>query len=36
MRDRRAAYWVLLGKPNGKRPLQRPRLGLEDNIKMGL
>jgi hypothetical protein len=24
------------GKPEGKRPLQRPRHGWEDNIKMNL
>ena len=27
---------VLVGKPEGKRPLGRPRLRWEDNIKMGL
>ena len=27
---------VLMGKPEGKRPLGRPRLRWEDNIKMGL
>jgi hypothetical protein len=25
-----------MGKPEGKRPLGRPRRGLEDNIKMDL
>jgi hypothetical protein len=25
-----------VGKPEGKRPFERPRLGWEDNIKMGL
>jgi hypothetical protein len=25
---------VLVGKPEGKRPLERPRRRLEDNIKM--
>jgi len=29
-------YRVLVGKPEGKRPLRRPRRGWEDNIKMGL
>ena len=29
-------YWILLGKPQGKRPLGRPRHRLEDNIKMDL
>ena len=33
--ERRAVYRVLVGKPEGKRPLQRPRNRLEDNIKMG-
>jgi len=27
MGDRRDAYWVLVGKPEGKRPLARLRLG---------
>jgi hypothetical protein len=27
---------VLVGKPEGKRPLGRPRLRWEDNIKMDL
>ena len=30
----RVAYRVLLGKREGERPLGRPRLGCEDNIKM--
>jgi hypothetical protein len=30
------AYRVLVGKPEGKRPLGRPRNGWEDNIKMDL
>ena len=30
------AYRVLVGKPEGKRPLGRPRLGWEDNFKMDL
>jgi hypothetical protein len=29
------AYRILLGKPEGKRPLCRPRCRWEDNIKMG-
>jgi hypothetical protein len=29
-------YRVLLGKPEGKRPLGRPRRRWEVNIKMGL
>jgi len=31
---RRGAYSVLMGKPEGKRPLGRPRIRWEDNIKM--
>ena len=27
-------YWVLVGKPEGRRPLGRPRHRWEDNIKM--
>jgi hypothetical protein len=34
--ERRGVYRVLLGKPGGKRPLGRPRLGWDDNIKMDL
>ena len=34
--DRRGLYKVLVGKPEGKRPLGRPRLGWEDHIKMDL
>ena len=30
----RGAYMVLLGKPEGKKPLGRPRRRWEDNIKM--
>ena len=29
-------YGVLVGKPGEKRPLGRPKLRWEDNIKMGL
>jgi hypothetical protein len=36
MGGRRNAYTVLVGKPEGKRPLGRPRRRLEDNIKMDL
>ena len=36
MGERRGVYRVLVGKPEGKRPLGRPRLGWEDNIKMDL
>jgi hypothetical protein len=34
--ERRGVYRVLVGKPEGKRPLGRPRLRWEDNIKMDL
>jgi hypothetical protein len=36
MAERRCAYRVLMGKPEGKRPLERPRRRWEDNIKMDL
>ena len=29
-------YWVLVGRPEGRRPLERPRCRREDNIKMDL
>jgi hypothetical protein len=29
-------YWVLVGKPEGKRPLERPRRRCDDGIKMDL
>jgi hypothetical protein len=32
----RVVYRVLVGKPEGKRPLGRPRRRCEDNIKMDL
>jgi hypothetical protein len=32
----RGAYRVLVGKPWGRRPLERPRLRWEDNIKTSL
>ena len=32
----RGVYRVLVGKPEGKRPLGRPRRRLEDNIKIDL
>ena len=32
----RGVYRVLVGKPEGKRPLGRPRSRWEDNIKMDL
>jgi hypothetical protein len=36
MGERRGVYRVLVGKPDGKRPLGRPRRIWEDNIKMDL
>jgi hypothetical protein len=36
MRDRRDAYRVLVGKPEGQRPLRKPRRRWEDNIKIDL
>jgi len=32
--DRRVAYRVLVWRPEGKRPLGRPRCRCEDNIKI--
>ena len=32
----RGIYRVLVGKPEGKRPLGRPRRRWEDNIRMDL
>jgi hypothetical protein len=34
MRGRRSAYRVLVEKPEGRKPLGRPRHRREDNIKM--
>ena len=34
MGERRGLYRVLVGKPEGKRPLGRPRHRWEDNIKI--
>jgi len=36
LEERSSAYRVLVGKSEGKRPLGRPRLRCEDNIKMDL
>jgi hypothetical protein len=36
MGEVRVVYRVLVGKPEGKRPLGRPRRRWEDNIKMNL
>jgi hypothetical protein len=32
--ERKGAYRVLVGKPEGRKPLGRPRRRLKDNIKI--
>ena len=34
--EKRGVNWVLVGKPEGKRPLGGPRRRWEDNIKMDI
>jgi hypothetical protein len=36
MGERRGAYRALMGKPEGRRPLGRPRNRWEDNSKMDI
>jgi hypothetical protein len=36
MAEGRGVYRVLVGKPEGKRPLGRPRRRWEDNVRMEL
>jgi hypothetical protein len=36
MGEKSNVYWILVGKPEGKRPLERPRRRWIDNIKMDL
>jgi hypothetical protein len=36
MGDERKVYWVLVGKPEEKRPLGRPRNRWEDEIRKDL
>jgi hypothetical protein len=36
MGESKGAYRVLVGKPQGRRPLEKSRLRWEDNIKMDI
>jgi hypothetical protein len=36
MGEVRGAYSILVGRPEGRRPLERPRRRWKDNIKMDL
>jgi hypothetical protein len=36
MGEKRGTYRILVGRPEGRRPLHRPRHRWEDNIKMNL
>jgi hypothetical protein len=36
MGEKRIAYRILVGQPEGKRPLGRPRRRWEDSIRMDL
>jgi hypothetical protein len=36
MGESSGVYMFLVGKPEGKRPLGKPRIRWEDNIKIGL
>jgi len=36
MGEGRSVYRVLVGKPEGKRPLGRPRRRWQDNIKLNI
>jgi transposase len=36
MGEGRGVYRVLVGRPEGKKPLGRPRCRWEDNVKLGL
>jgi hypothetical protein len=35
MGEGRGVYRILIGRPEGKRPLETPRRRWEDNVKMG-
>ena len=34
--ERRGAHWILLVRPDGRRPLGRPRYRWKDNMRMNL
>ena len=36
MGERRGVYRILVGKPEGKRPHERPKCRWQDNIKMDI
>jgi hypothetical protein len=36
MREKKYAYRILVGKPEGKRPMGRPRCRWVDKVKMDL
>jgi hypothetical protein len=36
MGEKKGAYRILVGRPDGRRPLRKPRRTWEDNIKMDL
>jgi hypothetical protein len=36
MGEKRGAYGILVGRPEGRRPLGKPRCRWDDNIKMEL
>jgi hypothetical protein len=36
MEERRCAYRIFVGRPEGRIPLERPRRRWEDNIEMDL
>jgi hypothetical protein len=36
MEEKRSAYRILVGKPEGKKPLEKPGYRWVDNIKMHL
>jgi len=35
MGERKGAYRILVGEPEGKRPLGRPKRRWQDNVKIG-